>query len=129
MRRNKLDYSEMSIEELRKIAQPLFYPEDLEKNLITENPIFKNNHFIPNRINHVMYKGYLYCIYVTTSGIPAGVIEIRDAKVYGICVLEGYRGRGIGTELLKDAKRYASEIYGPFVPEMVNKIWRFYHGF
>ncbi len=129
MRRSKPDYSEMSIEELKEIAQPLFYPEDLEKNLIRENPIIKNSHLIPSKINHICYKGYLYCIYVTTTGIPAGVIEIRDAKVYGICVLSEYRGKGIGTELLKDAKKYASEIYGPFVPEMVNKIWKFYHDF
>ncbi len=85
-RREKLDYSQMTIEQLREIATPLYNPEELVANLIINNPATKV-HMIPGIINHVQYNGYLYCIYVMPDGKPVGVVEIRDAKVYGICVL------------------------------------------
>lgn len=124
---NNKSYSQMCIEELKEIAQPLYYPELLEANLIHDNPIIKKNHFKPGTINHIEYNNYLYCIYVTPDGKPIGVVEIQDSRIYGICVLPEWRNKGIGTELMKDAKNYASEIYGVFVPDMINKVWKFYH--
>ncbi len=121
------EYHQMTIEELKEIAQPLYCPEVLENNLLYDNPAIKKNNLIPGKINHIIHNKYLYCIYVTLDAKPIGVVEISDAKIYGIYILPEFRNKGIGTELLKDAKKYASEIYGVFVPEMVNKIWRFYH--
>ncbi len=124
---NELDYSKMSIEQLRQIAEPLLNPEIFTNNLLINNSAIKNTHFVPGIINHTYHNGYLYCIHVTPDNITAGIVEIKDNKVYAICVLPEYRKNGIADELLKDAKNYASEIYGKFVPEMINKVWKFYH--
>lgn len=106
------------------IISPLHDRKDFMKAWLQDNDKIPKK--LKKGINIIYLSNSIYIIYANDNKKAVGILNLHKNAIEHIVVNDKYKGMGIATKLLKEAKKLgANDVISPISPEFANLSYKF----
>lgn len=124
-------YENMSLEELKEVAQPPEFMDEFMNNVLYNNPRQHYDGYFNDGLriyNNSFTNNMLIDVFIVHNHHIIGILVIDNHNIQAIAIHPQYRRMGIAKRLIGEAINLgATRFYGTISPDIVKYVWWFYH--